>query len=103
MKTRTCFVSNSSSSSFVGFVTLEAHKKVLATLNDAELAFIKKLGIDVQKKMGRHWVCVSEVHDRSDSFVINNTDASEDPNLEIWKKYMTLLKEEEMLVGTVDF
>lgn len=56
MKIRSGFVSNSSSSSFVGWTTPQEHKKALEKLSPKEKDFIQTLPFPITHKFGMNFV-----------------------------------------------
>lgn len=63
MKTRQCFVSNSSSSSFVILVEESTHEKVMKGLTDYQRACMEKLAGKPQNAFGRKMIVIGEATD----------------------------------------
>lgn len=76
MKIRTSFVSNSSSSSFVGFTTVEHHKKALAKLSKTDREFIEGLPFKVSKMFELDFVRLYE-QDNEDSYYVQDVNAED--------------------------
>lgn len=90
MKIRSGFVSNSSSSSFVGFTTVEEHNKAIKKLSEEDRNFIEKLPLPIVEKFGQKFIKIVE-EDLEDSYSINGDDMedmfdSNMGNIKVWDK-----------------
>ena len=100
MKFRTAFVSNSSSSSFVGFTTLDNHYKALARLSPDDRLFIEGLKFERTEKFGQTFVQL-ESYKECDTYYIQGQDMLEifggwdelEDGVTAWDHYLKYLDE----------
>lgn len=78
MKTRICFVANSSSSSFVVVTTKENHEKTLSNLHPYAAAVIRAISSQNDHKFGKDLVCIGTLETPGGSVTFNDLDVDFD-------------------------
>jgi len=100
MKIRTAFVSNSSSSSFVAFTTLDNHRNALARLSPDDRLFIEGLRFERMEKFGQTFIQL-EANKCEDMYYIQGEDMLHlfggwdgiEDGVPAWEKYLGFLDE----------
>ena len=101
MKIRQCFVSNSSSLSFIAFAQLKDYQAVLEQLNEEERKFIEDLHKDrMFEKWGMKLVS-SSIMETEEDYWCNGQNIYAKPDfnehhIEVLEKYISLLEQQDI-------